>query len=126
MSTRPSAAQVAPLGRQRLTLARAGATSGWARHVAEHLQIPLATVLAWSPDVLEAEIARAIVALAREQAQRLCAPLGPEEPPREAPAGDDLLSVATRAIVARIRAVQDADEAAEQAAAWDALEAELR
>lgn len=120
---RPSAAWIAPRHRQRLTLARAAAATTWARHIAEQQQLPLATVLAWPPPVLEAEIARAIVALARVQAQHLMAPRGEDDdgPEPQPPQGHDLLSAATRTIYARLKAVQDAQDEADQEAAWESM-----
>lgn len=100
-------------------LARAGNAVLWARHVAEHLGEPLAAVLAWPPALLEAEIARAIAAQARDRATA-CLRADPPSPP---PAGDDLISQATRAIYARMDAAR---QAAEEEAADAMLETMMR
>lgn len=116
-----SAGRIAPQGRQWRALAQSRFVE-WARHVAEHQQIPLAVVLAWPPELLEVEIARALVDIARIQAQRLMA----HDPPGEPPTDDDLVSMATRAIAARLKTARDAAEEAEADAAWDELEADFR
>lgn len=103
--------------RRAQTLSRAREVPAWARHVADRLGVPLATVLAWPLALLEAEIARAIVGLARDRVRLIVA----TDPPGPAPVGTDLVSQAARALYAQAMAERQAQEAVEQDALFDAL-----
>lgn len=91
------------------------ATLEWCRRVSDAQGVPLPAVLAWSRPQLQEAIAGVIVDTAAQIAQRVVAG------DRAAPAGEDTLARATRAIVAALETAERERKAAANAKAFAEL-----